>query len=84
MNGKIGEAMAYGIPVVTTNFGAKPFGLVHKDSAMIANNESEFIDCINQLLQKDMLRKKLVENSKKIIEKFTIEVWKESFLRSIQ
>ena len=50
INGKIGEALAFGIPVVTTPLGALAYGLEHRKTAMIAKDSKEFIDSINELI----------------------------------
>ncbi len=42
MKGKIGEAMAYGLPSVTTSIGAEGMGLVDGVDALIADRPEEF------------------------------------------
>lgn len=42
MKGKIGEAMAYGLPTVTTSIGAEGMGLVDGVDALIADTPEEF------------------------------------------
>lgn len=42
MKGKIGEAMAYGLPSVTTSIGAEGMGLVDGVDAFIADSAEEF------------------------------------------
>jgi len=85
INGKIGQAMAAGIPVVTTPLGANPYGICHKKHAMVANNEAEFVFCINELLQKSYLRDAIVANGKKLIEeKYTINKYSNLFLEKLR
>jgi O-antigen biosynthesis protein len=84
INGKIGEALSFGIPVITTTMGAVPYGLKHKESVMIADNAEDFIDCVNEILKDESLRNKLRTNAKEIMKKFTVESFKESFLNCIE
>ena len=49
IKGKIGEAMAHGLPVVTTDTGAEGFGLIDGHDAMIANSPHEFVQGIVEL-----------------------------------
>ncbi len=44
VNGKIGEALSYGLPVVTTSIGAEGLGLVQNKDAMIADDPREFAE----------------------------------------
>lgn len=49
VNGKIGEALSYGLPAVTTSIGAEGLGLVHGRDAMIADNPLEFAEHVLEL-----------------------------------
>ncbi|MBN2298378.1 MAG: glycosyltransferase, partial [Deltaproteobacteria bacterium] len=42
MKGKIGEALSWGLPVVTTPIGAEGMGLVHEKHALIADDAATF------------------------------------------
>ncbi|MCK7508778.1 MAG: glycosyltransferase family 4 protein [Desulfobacterales bacterium] len=46
MKGKIGEAMAHGLPVVTTSIGAEGMGLVSGETAFISDSPQEFAEYI--------------------------------------
>ena len=50
MKGKIGEALAAGLPVVTTTFGSEGFGLVSCRDLLIASNPLEFSEAVIKLL----------------------------------
>jgi glycosyltransferase involved in cell wall biosynthesis len=63
MKGKIGEAMAHGLPVVTTSVGAEGMGLVNKENAMIADNAEDFSLAIIDLIQNDHLYMKIKGNA---------------------
>lgn len=73
LNGKIGEPLSYGIPVVTTSQGALPYGLVHGENVMIGDTEEELLECVNSLLNDEKLLKKISINGKQAILKFTKE-----------
>ena len=49
VNGKIGEALSYGLPVVTTSIGAEGLGLVQTEHAMIADDPQEFAERVLEI-----------------------------------
>lgn len=51
MKGKIGEAMAYGLPVVTTGVGAEGMRLTDGVDAMIANSPHDFAERVIRLME---------------------------------
>ncbi len=55
MKGKIGEAMAAGLPVVTTSIGAEGMGLVSGRTAFIADDAESFSEAILRLCTDDRL-----------------------------
>lgn len=55
MKGKIGEAMAAGLPVVTTSIGAEGMGLVSGENAFIADDAESFARGIVRLCNDDQL-----------------------------
>jgi len=82
-NFKIGQSLAFGIPVVTSEFGAKPYGLKYLEHCMIAENKNDFIKCANEIFDNKDLRSKLSVNGKELIKNFTLEAYKEKFLANI-
>lgn len=85
IKGKVGEAMAYGIPVVTTTIGAEGFGATHGVDIMIADDPASFADAIAQLYTDEELWQRIVTNSRLLIEKhFTPEVIAETIKNSIK
>ena len=50
MKGKVGEAMSYGLPVVTTTFGAEGFGLQPGEDLLIGDNAESFAAQVIALL----------------------------------
>lgn len=49
LKGKIGEALASGIPIVTTSIGAEGMNLIHRKNAMVADDPDQFADCVADL-----------------------------------
>ena len=84
IKGKVGEAMAHGLPVVTTSIGAEGFGLTHEFDVMIADNPESFADAIVRLYSEQDLWERIARNSRLRIEKhFTPEVVAETIYRTI-
>ena len=85
IKGKVGEAMAHGIPVVTTSIGAEGFGLTHGVDVMIADDPESFAAAIQQLYSQRELWQRVVDNGRLRIEKyFTPEVIAEAINTSIR
>ena len=55
MKGKIGMAMAMGLPVVTTSIGAEGMGLVDETHVLVADDEQGFVDAVVRLCRDDAL-----------------------------
>lgn len=72
IKGKVGEAMAHGIPVVTTSIGAEGFGLTHELDVMIADNPESVAAAIEQLYSQKDLWERVAHNSRVRIEKHFI------------
>lgn len=67
MKGKIGEAMAAGLPVVTTSIGAEGMGLVSGDNALIADDAESFSKGIINLCSDDRLWEEMALSGKQYI-----------------
>ncbi len=67
MKGKVGEALAYGLPVVTTSIGAQGFELVHEQNIMVADTAEDFAGCICKLMSNSSLYRKLAHNGPEFI-----------------
>ena len=63
MKGKIGEAMAYGLPVVTTHIGAQGMDLVHRVNAMVSDSPSDFSISVIELIKNDTLYNSIRQNA---------------------
>ena len=75
VNGKIGEALSYGLPVVTSAVGAEGIGLTTGKNAMIANDPVEFANGVVQVYQDFDLWQRLSDSGYQHINNhFTPEV----------
>ncbi|WP_246062559.1 glycosyltransferase [Mesohalobacter halotolerans] len=72
------EAMALGLPVVTTNVGGLPYLLENKKEALLVNpnNEEEMTHAILKLFDNHNLAQLLSQNGRKLAETFDWEVVK--------
>lgn len=68
MKGKVGEAMAAGLPVVTTGFGAEGFGLTAGQHLLVADQATEFADAVLTLLSSQEHRERLGQAGRGFIE----------------
>ena len=68
MKGKIGEALSWGIPVVTTTIGAEGMHLKDNENAMIADNPDDFADKVIELYNNQDKWEKLSRNGKKLVD----------------
>lgn len=59
MKGKVGEALAWGLPVVTTQFGAQGYELTDRVSAVLGDTAQDFAQGVVWLM-KDPLRRRQV------------------------
>lgn len=85
IKGKVGEAMAYGIPVVTTTIGAEGFGLTHGLDVLIGDDPASFATAINELYTQEDLWQRVADNSRlRIKESFTPQVIAETINSSIK
>lgn len=85
IKGKVGEAMAHGLPVVTTSIGAEGFGLTHELDVMIGDHPDSFAQAIEQLYLQKELWERVAANSRLRIERhFTPEVVAETINNSIK
>jgi len=63
MKGKIGEAMAHGVPVVTTSVGAQGMGLLDRENTLIADNPESFAMAVVELMKNDILYRMVQKNA---------------------
>lgn len=85
VKGKIGQSMAYRLPVVTTSIGAEGMHLEDGISAMIADDEGSFAQKVIQLYHDQELWEVLSQNAGKIIgQYFSPEVVRKALLEMIE
>lgn len=74
------EAMALGIPVVTTNVGGIPFLLTDKENAILVSdsNVTEMVNGIKKLLIDNDFSIKIIQNAHEFIKEFN---WNSVFLK---
>ncbi len=77
MKGKIGEAMSFGLPVVTTSTGIEGFGLEPNVDALVADSPGEFADAVIRLLRdRDVLERVRMSGYRFIREHYSDEAVK--------
>ena len=54
VKGKVGEALAAGLPVVTTSVGFEGMGLVSGRDVLVADDPADFADAVARLLRDDL------------------------------
>jgi glycosyltransferase involved in cell wall biosynthesis len=85
IKGKVGEAMAHGVPVVTTSIGAEGFGLTHGVDVMIADDPASFAVAIARLYTERELWETIARNARiRIQENFTPDVIAETINNSLR
>lgn len=67
MKGKIGMAMALGLPVVTTSIGAEGMGIVHGTHALVVDDEQGFADAVLRLYHDDTMWTTLSEQGRRLV-----------------
>lgn len=69
MKGKVGQALSFGLPVVTTTIGAEGIGLKTNHEALIADDPRAFADAVVRVYQDQELWQRLSDNGYSHIEK---------------
>lgn len=62
------QYMAVGIPTVSTDFGTVQDFIIHKKNGFLANDESEWIDSILNIVSDRDLRKNIISSARQTIE----------------
>lgn len=74
VKGKIGQALEFALPVVTTFIGAEGMGLVDGETALVSeNNAQHFADKILELYHNEELWNTIHKNSTQPLEKFSVK-----------
>jgi sugar transferase (PEP-CTERM/EpsH1 system associated) len=64
---KILEAMAAGVPVVSTTLGAEGLEVQHSVNIFVADSESDMADGISRVIEDDQLRRELVASGRALV-----------------
>ncbi len=77
------EALALGLPVVTTNVGGIPFLLENQQTALLVNDNetNEMVKSIENLIENSQLVQNLSTNGRILVEKFDWEIVKKEWER---
>ena len=80
------EAMALGIPVVSTNVGGIPFLLTNNENGLLVDiNDSEgMVFAIKTLFTNTILRENIVLNARKMVENFDWDVIKKDWFEILK
>ena len=73
VKGKLGQALEYFLPIITSTIGAEGMFFTHQKNALIANNTQEFAQEIIRLYSDDQLWKLLSGYSVESLSPFSIE-----------
>jgi glycosyltransferase involved in cell wall biosynthesis len=66
---KILEAMAHGLPVVTTSIGCAGLDVEHGRDVLIADDPAQFASCVDRLLADDALARDLAQRARQTVER---------------
>jgi glycosyltransferase involved in cell wall biosynthesis len=69
IKGKIGEAMAHGLPVVTTSVGIDGFGLTPGKNVLVGDSPKAFADAVINLLQDEALYRRIAAGGHRFIRR---------------
>ncbi|MEJ7848068.1 MAG: glycosyltransferase [Pyrinomonadaceae bacterium] len=67
MKGKIGQALSYGLPPVTTSIGAEGMNLVTDTEVLIADNPADFAAAVVRVYESEEIWNKLSDNGYRFI-----------------
>jgi len=67
MKGKVGMAMALGLPVVTTTIGAEGMGLIDGTHVLVADEAEAFAEAVVRLYQDEALWEKLSNEARQLV-----------------
>ncbi len=80
------EAMALGLPVISTNVGGIPFLLENKISALLIqdNNHDEMVFAVNELINNSILKETIVKNARKKVEQYDWKIVKHKWIEILK
>lgn len=80
------EAMALGLPIVSTNVGGIPFLIDHNQDGILVNpnNVTVFVDSIKQIINQPEFANSIVLKARKKVEHFDWEIVKHKWTELLQ
>lgn len=80
------EAMALGLPVISTNVGGMPYLIEHEVDGLLVepNNPEAMASAIERLMQEPQLRSKIIRNARKKVEQFDWNVIRHQWLEILK
>ena len=73
VKGKIGHALSYALPTITTSIGDEGFGFINERNALVADSKEAFAAAILQLYDDRALWQTLSENSEDALRPFATQ-----------
>lgn len=73
VKGKIGQALEYHLPVVTTDIGSEGMFLTHGENVLVANTAKDFATEILKLYHDEALWNYISQNAKEALQPFSIQ-----------
>ena len=82
----IPEAMESGLPVVATNVGGVPEVIQNEETGLLVEQKDSkaIAEAINRFLTDNEFKDRILQNSKRILQEFSIPVLEEKYVRSIK
>jgi O-antigen biosynthesis protein len=74
VKGKLGQALEYYLPIISSSIGVEGMDLIHKKNALIADNAEDFANEIINLYENKELWLKLQNNSEESLKPFSKEL----------
>lgn len=78
VKGKLGQALEYYLPIISSEIGVEGMFLTHNENALIANNAEDFAKEIINLYENKELWLKLQKKSEESLKPFSREILKET------
>jgi glycosyltransferase involved in cell wall biosynthesis len=74
MKGKVGQALAYGLPMIGTTFATEGFDFVDGENCLIADDAASFAQAILTLYGDEAMWRRFSEQGDALIRQFSSEV----------